>query len=72
MVLLEKKFQQKEGGPIGLRGTCTIARLAMQVFDRKWGELVSNAGLKSDLYVRYMDDGRLFLHPLKHGWRWVG
>ena len=23
------KYQQKEGGPIGLRGTCSIARLVM-------------------------------------------
>ena len=21
-------------------------------------------------YMRYMDDGRSFLHPIKHGWRW--
>ena len=31
-----EKFQQSEGGPTGLRGTCSIARLTMQVFDRKW------------------------------------
>ena len=66
-----KKFQQKEGGPIGLRGTCTIARLCMQVFDKKWGDLVGRTGLKIDLYSRYMDDGRIFLHPLKRGWRWM-
>ena len=24
------------------------------------------------LYVRYMDDGRSFLQPLKRGWRWYG
>ena len=29
------KFRQMEGGPIGLRGTCTIARLIMQIFDKK-------------------------------------
>ena len=67
-----KKFQQKEGGPIGLRGTCTIARLAMQVFDKKWGKLVEKAGLKIDLYARYMDDGRICMYPLKRGWRWDG
>ena len=66
-----KKFQQKEGGPIGLRGTCTIARLCMQVFDKKWGDLVGRTGLKIDLYSRYMDDGRIFLHPIQRGWRWV-
>ena len=64
------KFQQMEGGPIGLRGTCTIARLVMQVFDRRWEKMVTGAGLSLNLYVRYMDDGRIFLHPLKRGWRW--
>ena len=64
------KFQQREGGPIGLRGTCSIARLIMQMFDKKWEDLVRGAGLRLQLYMRYMDDGRLYLHPLKRGWRW--
>ena len=66
-----RKFKQREGGPIGLRGTCTIARLTMQAFDRLWGELVGNSGLVIALYMRYMDDGRKFLHPIKRGWRWI-
>ena len=64
------KFQQMGGGPIGLRGTCTIARLVMQVFDKRWGVKVVQAGLQVELYVRYMDDGRVLLYPLKRGWRW--
>ena len=64
------KSQQKEGGPIGLRGTCTVARLIMQCFDGKWGNLVRNAGLLIKLYMRYMDDGRILLQALKRGWRW--
>ena len=31
-----KMFRQLEGGPIGLRGTCSIARITMQMLDRKW------------------------------------
>ena len=65
------KFQQKVGGPIGLRGTCSISRLVMQVFDRKWWNKVMGEGLLIKLYMRYMDDGRKFLHPIKWGWRWV-
>ena len=65
------KFQQMEGGPIGLRGTCTIARLVMQIFDQKWEGLVMNAGLNIKLYMRYMDDGRIFSQPIKRGWRWI-
>ena len=45
-----KQFQQIEGGPIGLRGTCTIARLVMQIFDRKWESLVVGAGIKLGFY----------------------
>ena len=66
-----KKFKQMEGGPIGLRGTCTLARLVMQIFDRRWMDLVRDAGLSIDLYMRYMDDGRKLLQPIRRGWRWV-
>ena len=31
-----RTFRQKKGGPIGLRGTCAIARLVMQIWDAKW------------------------------------
>ena len=58
------KFQQMEGGPFGLHGAFTIARLIMQIFDIKWEELIK-------LYLRYMDDGRLCLHAVKRGWRRV-
>ena len=27
--------------------------------------------VKIEEYMRYMDDGRSFLHPFKAGWRWV-
>ena len=67
-----RKFRQMGGGPIGLRGTCTLARLVMQVYDRKWEAMVKEAGVKLNLYMRYMDDGRKFLHPIRKGWRWEG
>ena len=67
-----EKYHQGEGGPIGLRGTCTIARLTMQAFDEKWLKRVTEAGLEVKLYLRYMDDGRKFLHPVKPSWRWMG
>ena len=66
--------RQRDGGPIGLRGTCSIARLVlvMQVFDKKWRKRVEEAGLRLFLVLRYMDDGRVFMPPVKPGWRWVG
>ena len=68
----DQQFQQREGGPIGLRGTCSVAQLVMQIFDRKWGTILEDQGVDIKLYARYMDDGRAFLHPLQRGWRWVG
>ena len=64
------KFRQMEGEPIGLRGTCTIARLIMQIFDKKWTNLVEKEGIELTLYMRYMDDGRKLLQPIRKGWRW--
>ena len=65
-----KMFQQLLGGPIGLRGTCAIARLVMCVFDRLWKGIMKDNGIGWNLYLRYMDDGRIFLHAIKAGWRW--
>ena len=67
-----KIFHQETGGPIGLRGTCSIARLVMQVFDVKWEGILHRVGLQMWLYGRYMDDGRSFMQPVKKGWKWQG
>ena len=63
-------FRQREGGPIGLRATCAIARLCMQLFDGKWEHILKQMGIWAWLIVRYMDDGRTLMPPLKPGWRW--
>ena len=34
-------------------------------------KLVEGGGLEISLYMRYMDDGRKLLQPVKKGWRWV-
>ena len=66
-----KTYRQKKGGPIGLRGTCALARLVMCSWDRLWEDLMKKNRIRIEDYMRYMDDGRSFLHPLKSGWRWV-
>ena len=38
-------FRQSEGGPIGLRGTCAVARLVMPLFDIKWKEALTTQGV---------------------------
>ena len=66
-----KKYHQQKGGPIGLRGTCAVARVAMQLFDVKWKEKLQKFGIFFWMLARYMDDGRIFLPPIKNGWRHV-
>ena len=65
-----KLYKQKAGGPIGLRGTCAIARLVMQMWDSKWLERMARLKVVIELAMRYMDDGRAFLAAIKAGWRW--
>ena len=64
-----KMFKQREGGPIGLRGTCAVARLVLQMFDLKWESRLMDMRIKVWLITRYMDDARIFLPPIKPGWR---
>ena len=66
-----KVYRQKKVGAIGLRATCAIARTVMNIWDRIWMERVAELNLKMELYLRYMDDGRLFMYPIRPGWRWV-
>ena len=63
-------YHQTKGGPIGLRGTCAVARLVMQMFDDKWGKILDNLGVTRWLSFRYVDDSRTLLPPIKAGWRW--
>ena len=56
--------------PIGLRGTCAVACLIMQIFDRIWGELLEDLKVKIHARIRYMDDFRTLLAPFRTGWRW--
>ena len=65
-----KTFRQEYGGPIGLRGTCAIARLVMQMWDLKWMNRMNKLKVVIWLAMRYMDDGRSFLAPSRPGWRW--
>ena len=65
-----KTYHQKGGGPIGLRGTCAVARVTMQMFDILWKTRLENEGVVTWLLARYMDDARAFLPPFRPGWRW--
>ena len=64
-------YRQNAGGPIGLRATCAIARLVMQIFDEKWEGVLKRLNIVTWLITRYMDDGRTAMPPFKPGWRMV-
>ena len=66
-----KVYHQRKGGPIGLRGTCAVARVTMQLFDIMWRERLDGAKITTWLLARYMDDARAFMPAFKHGLRWV-
>ena len=44
-----KMYHQAQGGPIGLHGTCAIARMVMQLFDIKWGDKLKRLGIVSHM-----------------------
>ena len=53
-----------------MRATCAVARVVMNMWDKKWLNLMREWNLDIEEYVRYMDDGRVFIHSIKRGWRW--
>ena len=65
------KFHQAQGGPIGLRGTCAVARVILQLFDSKWTKRLEECRIVTWLVMRYVDDCRALLPPIRSGWRWL-
>ena len=65
-----KIFLQQAGGPIGLRGTCAVARVVMNHWDTLWIGLLKAEKMTHEEADRYMDDLRVFMLALKMGWRW--
>ena len=63
-------YLQRSGGPIGLRSTCAVARVVMNVWDARWLALCEANNIVVKKKNRYMDDIRAFLKALKEGWRW--
>jgi hypothetical protein len=65
-------FCKKQGGPIGLRSTCTIARIVMLWWDVKWLDMMATSNLTLEERIRYTDDLRAWLYSVRLGWRWQG
>ena len=65
-------FVQRNGGPIGLRSTESLASLVMKLWDQAWVNLLAREGISVIDYLRYVDDSRDFVRPLEEGIRWDG
>ena len=63
-------YLQQKGGPIGLRATCAVARLAMVDWDKQWQSRLADTNIEMEDASRYMDDVRAFLFAIREGWRW--
>ena len=63
-------FLQRNGGPIGLSSTASLAALVMKIWDIAWLSLLKKEGIWFLEYLRYVDDCWLFLRPILEGWRW--
>ena len=64
-------YKQLHGAGIGLRSSACAAKLVMGKLDKKWASMQRLWGLSVQLYIRYIDDLRIYLRPIAKGWRWL-
>ena len=64
-------YLQLDGAGIGLRGSAAQAKISMALWDQKWAEILSKSKFLAKLFVRYIDDIRIFCHPISKGWSWT-
>ena len=65
-----KLFIQRMGAGIGLRASACLARIVMCNWDARWTKSQRTEGILALLFVRYVDDLRMF--PIRKGWQWNG
>ena len=65
-------YLQKNGAGIGERGSACVARTIMSLWDKLWACCQLKSGLFCPLFIRYVDDIRIYLHPISEGWSWTG
>ena len=63
-------YKQKKGAGIGERGSACVARTTMSIWDKLWARKQLFQGLITTLFIRYIDDIRIYLHPINKGWSW--
>ena len=65
-----KLYLQQTGSGIGLRGSACAAKLVMAVWDCHWARVQKLSGLKVHLFMRYIDDIRIYMRAIPWGWQW--
>ena len=65
-----KTYMQRKGYPIGVRLSCAVARMVMNMWDRKLKTILDTNKLQLEEVFRYLDDWRGIMKALKAGWRW--
>ena len=67
-----KIYRQKTGAGIGERSSACIAKVTMSLWDKMWASSQMDAGLWIPLFIRYIDDIRVYVFPINPGWDWSG
>ena len=65
-----KIYIQSKGAGIGLRASACLARIVMCLWDSNWAKIQSESGLKAIIFLRYVDDLRLYINLINKGWFW--
>ena len=64
-------YRQTTGAGIGLRSSACLAKVTMGLCDVKWAKIQAMWSFQAMMFVRYVDDLRIFCYPIKRGWRWT-
>ena len=66
-----KIYQQMKGGPIGLKASGSVAKIAMEIWLREYRKRLEKAGFKVWLLQKYVDDVVIVCSMAKRGHRLV-
>ena len=62
-----ENYLQKEGGPIGVRGTGAVSKLITRDFCIKLRKILEKGGINVRMLKMYVDDGRLVVGHVRKG-----
>ena len=65
-------YLQSDGAGIGLRGSAAQAKIVMGLWDQRWAKLMCSWKFLAKIFVRYIDDIRIYGYPVRAGWSWQG